>query len=120
MGTTKAIRGDIMITRPTSKTKTKVEAPEKIDTSIGLCATCRWNGECMNIGSAARPTHYCDEFDVGTVDDIKSDPQYAPHKSGNGNGKDAVKFQGLCKDCQHREGCAYTETGGTWHCEMYE
>lgn len=109
-----------MIERQAPKTKTKVKEPEKIDTRIGICATCKWGEGCVNVGSAERPTFYCDEFEVETAEDIKTSPQYAPHKGGNGNGKDAGKFQGLCKDCQHREGCAYTEPGGTWHCEMYE
>ncbi len=107
-----------MITRPTKETR--VETPEKIDTRIGLCATCMWGDGCVNVGTPERPTYYCEEFETETAADIKADPRYAPHSSRKGNGKESAKFQGLCKDCAHREGCVHTSPGGTWHCEMYE
>ena len=107
-------------------TKTKIEkktavAPEKVDTKIGLCATCRNGHGCAYLGSADNPVHHCEEFDIEPLDTIASSPQYAPHKkSRNGNGKEAGRLQGLCIDCAHNSGCEHTIPGGVWQCEMYE
>jgi hypothetical protein len=100
--------------------KVKAEVVEEVDTSIGLCATCMYKKDCTYKGTSGNPTVYCEEFEVATVETITTSPQYAPHKGGNGDGKDAGKFQGLCQDCLHRESCAYTTPGGIWQCEMYE
>ena len=110
-----------MVDTKTKITKKVAKIPEKINTQIGLCATCRNGHSCAYLGSADNPVHQCEEFDIETVGTIASNPQYAPHKkSGNGNGKEASKLQGLCVDCVHSSGCEYTFPGGIWQCEMYE
>jgi len=119
-------KGNIFEVNKMADTKTKVkakvaEAPEKVDTKIGLCATCRNGRSCAYLGTAANPVHQCEEFDVETVGTIESNPQYAPQKKpGNGNGKEAGKLQGLCVDCMHSSSCEHTIPGGIWQCEMYE
>jgi len=110
-----------MVDTKTRFGKKVTEAPEKVDTKIGLCATCRNGRSCAYLGTDANPVHQCEEFDVETVETIASNPQYTPQKKGgNGNGKEAGKLQGLCTDCKHSPGCEYTSPGGIWQCEMYE
>lgn len=82
----------------------------------GLCVSCENEVACLYRASGILQ---CEEFQ------LPAPPARKPlspksEAQANTNGRNPVRFLGLCSNCDSRETCLYPKPdGGIWRCEEY-
>ena len=88
---------------------------------FGLCMSCRNASSCTFPRDPAKPSFYCEEFEVEPAVSIVKSPKEQSSVTGLFADKDLTKFIGLCSDCEGRESCTFPKPeGGIWRCEEYQ
>jgi hypothetical protein len=93
--------------------------PELI-TLRGICGVCALGGDCELINGFETPVKHCEEFepDPSLVREMVS--LAILQRASVAPVSDPEKHMGLCKNCDHRENCAFPRNeGGVWYCEEY-
>ncbi len=99
---------------PEKKKTTATVEKKTVQTSLGLCATCKLAATCTFPRKPGHPVRFCDEFD-GEVKVEASKPKASPKKVT------VNELKGLCRLCDKAATCTFPKgEGGVWHCEEYE
>ena len=103
---------------------TNREQAEKSVVSTGLCSTCNHSPTCTYPRREHHPVMFCEEFDgviraATTVAMTERPPLAVQHQRICG-AEHSSKYCGLCRTCEHREGCTFPKAeGGVWQCEEF-
>lgn len=92
--------------------------------STGLCSTCNHLPTCTLRRCDQHPVMFCEEFDgaaraAATVTMMERTP-LAARDQRICDSEHSSKHRGLCRTCEHREGCTFPKSeGGVWQCEEF-
>jgi hypothetical protein len=91
----------------------------KARVAAGLCATCKYDPDCIYEATPDGVILQCEQFETGF-------PPEAPRRTADPNGAMSSKahaangYPGLCSNCEHSPSCTYPKPeGGVWRCEEY-
>jgi hypothetical protein len=88
----------------------------------GLCSVCKCAPDCTYPRDPDHMVIQCEEFDGIEPLSARATGKHRspPALSHADRDKGAAKFNGLCSNCENREGCVFPKPeGGVWHCEEY-
>ncbi len=85
--------------------------------AAGLCASCKYDPECIYEAGSARVILQCEQFEMGFREPSAPPASVRPRATSDENSNG---YAGLCSNCDHRETCIYPKPeGGVWRCEEY-
>jgi len=86
-----------------------------------LCWTCNHSTECLQKATLLRPVWFCEEFDCYVRVQKMAEKDKAPQETVSCTiEEEADRYEGLCRNCEDRQICAYSRTGErTLYCEEY-
>jgi len=110
----------------TKERREKVDSVSKKTEYKGLCSTCNNASSCIYPRDSKQPVLQCEEFDGYAAPPERTTVGAILAKTGSQiptgvEEKDAVKYKGLCVNCENRKTCTFPKSEeGVWHCEEYE
>ncbi len=92
--------------------------------STGLCSTCNNLPTCTLARCDQHPVMFCEEFDgvvrAATPVAMIERTSLAVQDQRFCESQHSSKHRGLCRTCEHREGCTFPKSeGGVWQCEEF-
>lgn len=98
-------------------------AEESVE-SAGLCSTCNHLPICTFPCSNQHSVMFCEEFDgvVRATTPVAMTERLPPAVRDRriDATEHSSKYRGLCRTCEHHEGCTFPRTeGGVWQCEEF-
>lgn len=103
---------------------TNQEQAEQSVVSTGLCSTCNHSTNCTYPRREHLPMMFCEEFDgvarAAPTAAITERLLLAVQDQRICGAEHPSKYCGLCRTCEHREGCTFPKAeGGVWQCEEF-
>lgn len=91
------------------------------EAELGICSTCNYSPDCVNLKAAGQPIWFCDQFDTHVPQREKALLEVSGEVEASTAGSAAADAQaGLCGDCGARNDCVYQVPGvKKVYCEGY-